>query len=107
VNVSILDDSFPTDVATKALYDQAMTRMKTGEVDEARWLALDGVKGVQFRESKPDKSDSLRRLQWEGYRRNGGQTQLVNIIVSANGSEFTKQEDAFYGILYSTKIAHH
>src|SRR5258708_33450725 len=28
VNVSILDDSFPTDVATKAIYDQAMTRMK-------------------------------------------------------------------------------
>jgi hypothetical protein len=106
VNISILGDTFPTDVATQAIYDQAMTRMKAGEVDEARWLSLDGVKGVQFREAKPEKPADLRRLQWEGYRRHAGQTQLVNVMLSAQAAEFDKQEDAFYGILYSPKISH-
>ena len=69
-----------------------------------RWLKLDGVKGVMFREAAPETSDSPQRLQWMGYRNYKGQTQLVNIMLSSEGKYFTQNEDAMYGILYSTKM---
>lgn len=106
VNISAMADDFPTDVSIKAFYDGQKTRQKNGEVDELRWLELDGVKGIQFRESNPDKPDDIRRMHWMGYRKYAGQVQLVNIILSSNGKTFPKVQDALYGTLYSTKIVH-
>jgi hypothetical protein len=105
-NISSYVASFPADAALKAAYDQAKGRQQLGEVDEVHWLELDGLKGVQFREAKPEKADDIRRLQWQAYRQHAGQTQLVNLILSARGNEFTKHEDQLYGILYSTKLGH-
>lgn len=105
-SISAMDASFPVDISIKAMYDQAQSRMKLGQVDEVRWLELDGVKGVEFREAKPEHPDDIRRLQWQAYRKYNGQTQLVNLILSARGAAFDKNQDAFYGILYSTKVAH-
>lgn len=104
VSVSAMSGSFPTDISIKAFYDQAQTRKQQGEVNEVRWLKLGGVKGVLFREAAPEHSDSPERLQWMGYRNYKGQTQLVNIMLSSQGKHFAQNEDAMYGILYSTKL---
>src|SRR5437588_1451161 len=106
VNISPMSADFPADISIKAFYDQAAARKQRGEVNEVRWLKLDGVKGVMFREAAPETSDSPQRLQWMGYRNYKGQTQLVNIILSSSGKHFTQHEDALYGILYSTKLTH-
>jgi hypothetical protein len=106
VSISAMDESFPTDVSIKAFYDGAKTRSKNGEVDELKWLEIDGLKGVQFREANPEKPDGIRRLQWMAYRKYAGQVQLVNLILSSSGKGFPKHEDEMYGVLYSMKIVH-
>ncbi|MDQ2975518.1 MAG: hypothetical protein M3R69_08930 [Acidobacteriota bacterium] len=106
VNISPMDESFPTDISIKAFYDGAKTRAKNGEVDEVKWLEIDGLKGVQFRESNPEQPDGIRRLQWMAYRKYAGQVQLVNLMLSSSGKGFPKQQDAMYGVMYSTKIVH-
>lgn len=106
VSISPMDESFPTETSIKAFYDGAKTRMKNGEVDEVKWVEIDGLKGLQFREANPEKPDDFRRLQWMAYRKYAGQVQLVNVMVSSNGRGFEKQQDAMYGVLYSTKLVH-
>jgi hypothetical protein len=104
VNISPMSADFPAEIAGKAAYDQAQTRKQQGEVSEVRWIKLDGVKGVMFREAAPEDSSGPQRLQWIGYRTYKGQTQYVNIMLSSSGKYFTQNEDAMYGILYSTKM---
>ena len=106
VSISPMDENFPTDISIKAFYDGANTRAKNGEVDELKWVEIDGLKGVQFRESNPEKPDGIRRLQWLAYRKYGGQVQMVNLMLSSSGKGFPEHQDAMYGILYSTKITH-
>ena len=106
VNISPMDESFPTDMSIKAFYDGAKTRAKNGEVDEVKWLEIDGLKGVEFREANPEKADDFRRLQWMAYRKYNGQVQLVNLMLSTNGAGFPKHQDEMYGVMYSTKIVH-
>ncbi|HEY5885197.1 MAG TPA: hypothetical protein VIT88_10950 [Pyrinomonadaceae bacterium] len=106
VSISPMDESFPAETSIKAFHDQAKTRMKNGEVDEVKWVEVDGVKGVQFREANPEKPDDFRRMHWMAYRKYAGQLQLVNVMVSSNGRGFQKHQDAMYGVLYSTKLVH-
>jgi hypothetical protein len=106
VSISAMDESFPTDISIKAFYDGAKTRAKNGEVDEVKWVEIDGLKGVQFREANPEKPDGIRRLQWMAYRKYNGQVQLVNLMLSSSGSGFPKHQDEMYGVMYSTKIVH-
>jgi hypothetical protein len=106
VSISPMDDSFPTESSIQAFYDQAQTRMKHFEVDEVKWVEIDGLKGVQFREANPEKPDGFRRLQWLAYRKYAGQVQMINIMLSSNGRGFPKHQDEMYGVLYSTKVAH-
>jgi hypothetical protein len=106
VSISPMDDSFPMDVSIKASYDGAKTRAKNGEVDELKWVEIDGLKGVQFRESNPEKPDGIRRLQWLAYRKYAGQVQMINLMLATSGQAFEGHKDAMYGILYSTKIVH-
>jgi len=105
-SISVMPDDFPVEISTKAYYDQAVNRQKQGEVSEVRWLELDGVRGVQFLETPPEGKEDPRRLQWITYRKFGGQTQMVNIILSSQGQHFEKHKDALYAILYSTKLVH-
>jgi len=93
-------------MSIKGFYDQEKTRSKNGEVDELRWLELDGVKGVQFRESNPEKPDGIRRMQWLAYRKYAGQVQMVNVMLSSSGKGFPEHQDEMYGVLYSTKLVH-
>lgn len=106
VSISAMSADFPTDISLNAFHEGAKVREKNGQVDELKWLQLDGAKGVEFRESKPQMADDIRRLQWMTYRKYAGQTQLVNFILSARGDNFTKHQDELYGVLFSTKIVH-
>ena len=106
VNISPMADDFPADASIKATYDGAKTRAKNGEVDELKWVEIDGLKGVQFREANPEHPDGIRRLQWMAYRKYLGQLQLVNVMLASEGKDFDRHKDAMYGILYSAKIAH-
>jgi hypothetical protein len=106
VNISPMDESFPVDISIKAFYDGAKTRAKNGEVDELKWVEIDGLKGVQFREANPEKGDDPRRLQWMAYRKYLGQVQMVNVMLASEGKDFERHKNAMYGILYSMKITH-
>jgi len=104
VSISPMDETFPMDVSP--WYEQAKTRAKNGEVDELKWVEIDGLKGVQFREANPEKPDDSRRLQWMAYRKFAGQVQFINIMLASNGKDFDSHKDEMYGILYSTKVVH-
>lgn len=104
VFVSPVNADFPTEVSLNSYYQAAQARKRNAEVDEVRWLKLDGLKGYMFRESAPEKDDDQRRLQWMAYRTYKGQPQLVNIMLTARGRDFARHEDALYAVLYSTKL---
>jgi len=99
-------DEFPMDVSIQSFFDGAKTRAKNGEIDELKWVEIDGLKGVQFREANPEKPDDSRRLQWMAYRKYTGQVQFVNVMLASDGRDFERHKDAMYGILYSMKITH-
>jgi len=103
--ISPMNDDFPTEISIKATYDQNQQRMKRGEVDQVRWLEIDGVKGVQFREAY-QKPDDIRRMQWIAFRKFAGTVQQVNIMLSSNGKGFKEHQDEMYGVLYSMKVVH-
>lgn len=94
------------DTSLKAMFESAKMQQKIGKYDEVRWLELDGVRGVGFRESKQEMADDIRRLEWQAYRKYAGSTQMITMILSTNSANFPKHEDELYGILYSTKIVH-
>ena len=95
-----------TDVSIKAMFEGAKTQQKIGKYDEVKWLELDGVRGVGFRESKQEMAGDIRRLEWQAYRTYAGNTQLVTLILSTDSANFPKHEDELYAILYSTKLVH-
>ena len=106
VSISPMADEFPVDASMEATFDGAKTRAKNGEVDELKWVEIDGLKGVQFREANPEQGNDHRRLQWMAYRKYTGQVQLVNVMLASEGKDFERHKDAMYGILYSLKITH-
>jgi hypothetical protein len=106
VNISPMQEDFPAEISLQQWYEQAKGRAKNGEVDEVKWIEIDGLKGVQFREATPEKPDGHRRLQWMAYRKYTGQLQLVNVMLASEGKDFERHKNAMYGILYSMKVAH-
>ncbi len=106
VNISPMAPDFPSEISLNATHEAAKVRSKNGEVDEVKWLELDGVRGSQFRESKPQMGSDLRRLQWLSYRKYAGQVQLVNVMLSGQADNFAKHQDELYAILFSTKLVH-
>ena len=106
VNISTMDEAYPVQSAIQAQFQQAESRAKNGEVDEVKWVEIDGVKGVQFREANPERGDGSRRLQWMAYRKYLGQVQLITLMLASQGKDFERHRDAMYGILYSMKLAH-
>ena len=106
VSISAMSPDFPTEISLTGYHEAAKVRKKNGEVDELKWLELDGVRGVEFRESKPQMADDIRRMQWMTYRNYANQTQLVNFILSTSGGKFDRRQDELYAILYSTKLVH-
>lgn len=105
-NISAMGADFPTDVSIKATFDGAVSDQKNGKYEEVRWLELDGIRGVLTRETPQESKDNPRRLQWRGYRKYAGQTQLVSIMLSSQSQHFDMHKDAMYGVLYSSKLVH-
>lgn len=103
-SISVMPSSFPSDTSIEATYTQALEQMKQGKYQSARWLEIDGVKGVEFVEATPEDKDGIRRHQWIGFRNYQGQNQQLNVMVSTTGTKFDKQRDAFAAIMYSMKI---
>ncbi len=106
VNIAPMDEGYPIESAIQAQFQQAESRAKNGQVDEVKWVEIDGVKGVQFREANPERADGSRRLQWMAYRKYLGQLQLINLMLASQGKDFDRHRDTMYGILYSMKVAH-
>jgi len=104
VSISSFDDKFPTETSLKAFYDSHVTRAKQGEIEDVRYLEVDGVKGVEFIESMPEDKGDPRRHQWIAYRKYNGESQMLNVMVSTKGSNFEKRRDEFKAVLYSMKI---
>ncbi|HEU0251796.1 MAG TPA: hypothetical protein VFR12_02110 [Pyrinomonadaceae bacterium] len=106
VSISPMDENFPADSSLQAYYDSAKSNAKNGEVDEVKWVEIDGVKGVQFREANKEKPDDHRRLHWMTYRKYTGQLQYINVMLATQNKDFDRHKDAMYGVLYSMKLAH-
>ena len=94
------------DTSSKAMYEAAKTQQKIGKYDEVKWLELEGVRGIEFRESVQEQAGDIRRLEWQAYRTFAGSTQLITMILSTDSGEFAKHQDELYGIMYSTKVTH-
>ncbi len=90
VNISTMSADFPSD----------------GKYDEVKWLELDGLRGLEFRQSKQETPGDIRRLEWQAYRTYAGQNQLITMILSTDDGAFAKHQDELYGIMYSTKVVH-
>ncbi len=103
--ISKMSADFPVESSINAYYTSALEKLKQGDYASARWLEIDGIKGVEFVEAAPEAKDGIRRHQWIAYRNYQGQSQMLNIMLSTNGGNFDKQKDTFAAIMYSMKIA--
>jgi len=99
------DASFPAETSLNAMHDQAVDGVTTGEYESARWLELDGVRGVEFVEKDPATPSDVRRIEWTGYVTRGGRAVLVTLMTHSSGKGFPTHEDALHAILYSTKVS--
>ena len=104
-NISVMPDNFPSEISLKATYESALQQLKNGKYERARYLEIDGVKGVEFVETMPEDKSGARRHQWIAFRNYLGQTQQLNIMLSTKGTNFEKHRDDFPAVLYSMKIA--
>lgn len=104
-SISVMKDDFPSDISLKATYDSSLQQLKTGKFENARYLEIDGIKGVEFVEAMPEDKTGPRRHQWIAFRNYQGQNQQLNIMLSTKGNEFDAKNDAFTAIMYSMKIA--
>jgi hypothetical protein len=102
--ISVMSDDFPSEISLKATYDSSMQQLKNGKYVNARYLEIDGVKGVEFIEAPPEDKSGPRRHQWIAFRKYQGQNQQLNIMLSTKGSNFEKHNNDFPAILYSMKI---
>jgi hypothetical protein len=105
VSISPMAGDFPTDLSIDAMYKSALDQQKLGKYTMVRWLELDGIKGVQFAEAPPEDSSGVQRVQWQGYRKYNGETQLINLMVHSSGKGFPTHENTLYGILYTSKVS--
>ena len=103
-SISVMPSSFPSETSLDATYTSSLEQLKQGKYETARWLEIDGVKGVEWIEAMPEDKDGPRRHQWIGFRNYQGQNQQLNVMVSTKGSSFDKQRDTFAAIMYSMKI---
>lgn len=103
-SVSVFPANFPSETSLKATYDSSLEMLKQGKYQSARYLTIDGIKGVEWVEAMPEEKSSPRRHQWIGFRNYQGQNQQLNIMVSTDGDKFDDRNDAFTAILYSMKI---
>ena len=93
--ISVMPDNFPSETSLNATYESSLQQLKNGKYENARFLEIDGIKGVEFVEAMPEEKDSPRRHQWIAFRNYQGQNQQLNIMLSTKGSNFDKHKDDF------------
>lgn len=103
-SISVMPDSFPSETSLEATYNQGLEMLKQGKYESARYLEIDGIKGVEWIEAMPEEKSSPRRHQWIAFRNYLGQNQQLNIMVSTDGDKFDDRRDAFAAILYSMEF---
>lgn len=103
-SISVMPDSFPAEQSLNATYESSLQQLKNGKYENARFLEIDGIKGVEFVEAMPEEKSSPRRHQWIAFRNYQGQNQQLNIMLSTNGNNFDKHKDDFSAVMYSMKI---
>ena len=103
-SISVMPSDFPSEISAQANYTSALEQLKQGKYEKVRWLEIDGVKGVEWLEAMPEDKSGARRHQWIAFRNYQGQNQMLNIMISTNGSDFDKHRDTFAAIMYSMKI---
>ena len=103
-SISVMANDFPSEISLKATYDSSLQQLKNGKYIRARYLEIDGIKGVEFVEAPPEDKDGPRRHQWIAFRNYQGQNQQMNIMLSTKGSNFEKHNDDFSAVMYSMKI---
>lgn len=103
--ISVMGDNFPAEISLRATYDSSMQQLKNGKYELARFLEIDGIKGVEFIEAVPEDADGIRRHQWIAFRNYQGQNQQLNIMLTTARSRWEKHSDEFPAIMYSMKIA--
>lgn len=104
VTISPMGGDFPTETSLKAFYDELVRKKNDGEVDLARYMEIDDVKGIESVEAMPESKSDPRRYQWMGYRNYNNQVQLVNIILSTDADKFNDKSETFGAVLYSMKF---
>ncbi|HUF05619.1 MAG TPA: hypothetical protein VMM38_15775 [Aridibacter sp.] len=102
--ISVMPASFPSETSLEATHTQALEQLKNGKYESARYLEIDGIKGVEWIEAMPEEKSSPRRHQWIGFRNYMGENQQVNVMVSTDGDKFDDRRDAFAAILYSMEF---
>lgn len=103
-SISVMPDSFPSETSLEATYNQGLEMLKQGKYESARYLEIDGIKGVEWIEAMPEEKSSPRRHQWIAFRNYLGQNQQLNIMVSTDGDKFDDRRDAFAAIMYSMEF---
>ncbi len=104
-SISVMPDDFPSDVSLKANYDSSLQQLKNGKYQTAKYVEIDGIKGVEFMEAAPEEKDGIRRYQWIAFRKYQGQNQQLNIMLTTSQTKWDKHTDDFPAIMYSMKIA--
>ncbi len=107
-NISSMPSSFTPEtreISLKATYDQQVQKAKEGGNELVQWTMINGVKGVEWVEAMPEDKSDARRHQFIGYREFNDQIQMLNIMVSTQGSNFDSKKDVFNAVLYSMTIA--
>jgi hypothetical protein len=86
LSIDVLDDQESVDVedAFRKDYDFRLKRQQSGELDEVRYLELNGVKGLLSRWTEADARDRSLHLLWQGWRRYKGKRQFVSITLSGS-----------------------
>jgi biopolymer transport protein ExbD len=85
-------------------YEFRLKRQQSGELDEVRYLELDGVKGLLSRYSERKADEREINLQWQAFRRYKGKLQFVSIGLWGSVNGPTERQRELSGILYSTKL---
>jgi hypothetical protein len=90
-------DAATQEIMTRASYDQGQSGLKLGNLVEAQWKEVDGIKGVFTIESGKD--PDIRRMQWISNARG----HYINFTFASTTPVFEKYLPEFKTVLASIK----
>ena len=85
-------------------YDFRLKRQQSGDLDEVRYLELDGVKGLLSRWTERKGDEREISFQWQTFRKYKGNQQFVSIGLWGSVNGPTDRQQELSGILNSMKF---